>query len=119
MNDDLFASNIKIQNKIFVNFFVFAKTSKQNRTIFVKKIIRNNKKTKKKSIKTTNQGKSGKSKHKNIETVNSWIDGLFFVFIFVFAPPQGPNILKTHKNAFAIPEKHPATVGRKSQNIER
>ena len=48
MNDDLFASNIKIQNKIFVNFFVFAKTSKQNRSIFVKKIIRNNKKTKKK-----------------------------------------------------------------------
>ena len=47
MNDDLFASNIKIQNKSFVNFFVFAKTSKQNRTIFVRKIFRNNKKTKK------------------------------------------------------------------------
>ena len=70
MNDDLFASNIKIQNKIFVNFFVFAKTSKQNRTIFVRKIFRNNKKTKKKCKKTPPQGtKSGKSKHKNIETV--------------------------------------------------
>ena len=27
--------------------------------------------------------------------------------------------LKTHKNAFAIPEKHPATHGGRSQNIER
>ena len=50
-------------------------------------------KKQKKSEKTTNQGKSGKSKHKNIETVNSRIDGLFFVFIFVKAPSQGQNIL--------------------------
>ena len=50
VNDDLFASNIKIQNKIFVNFFVFAKSFLQNRTIFVKKIFRNYKKKQKKNL---------------------------------------------------------------------
>ena len=37
-----------------------------------------------------------KNKHKNIETVNSRINGLFCVFIFVFAPPN--KGLKEHKN---------------------
>ena len=32
-----------------------------------------------------------KSEHKYVETVNSRIDGLFFVFIFVKTPPQGPK----------------------------
>ena len=57
--------------------------------------------------------KSGKSKHKNIETVNSRIDGLLFVFIFVFAPPQGPktscdvlNYTQTQSYKDAIDDSH-------------
>ena len=63
--------------------------------------------TKKQKIfckKTPPQGtKSGKSKHKNIDAVNSRIDGLFFVFIFVFAPPHRPN--KLAKFIFGLPKK--------------
>ena len=58
------------------------------------------KKQKKNCKKTPPQGtKSGKSKHKNIEAVNSRIDGLFFVFIFVFAPPKGLTLF-TNSAAF-------------------
>ena len=97
MNDGLFASNIKIQNKIFVNFCVSGKNKIQN--ICSEKFSEMTKKQKIFCKKTPPQGtKSGKSKHKNIEAVNSRIDGLFFVFIFVFSPPQGPK-LNIHDHA--------------------
>ena len=73
MNDDLFAANIKIQK---INFLRKQK-NKIVGTIFVKKIFRNNKKSKKIYTSPKYKNRSGKSKHKNIETVNSGIDGLF------------------------------------------
>ena len=83
---------VKHQNseQNFCKFFCFCEIVFAKSYHFVKKIFRNYKKNFCK--KTPPQGtKSGKSERKNIETVNSRIDGLFFVFIFVKTPPQGPK----------------------------
>ena len=84
---------VKHQNseQNFCKFFCFWEIVFAKSYHFVKKIFRNYKKNFCK--KTPPQGtKSGKSERKNIETVNSRIDGLFFVFIFVKTPPKGLKI---------------------------
>ena len=85
---------VKHQNseQNFCKFFCFCEIGFSKSYHFCQENFQKLQKNEKKICKKTPpQGtKSGESEHKNIETVNSRIDGLFFVFIFVKTPPLGP-----------------------------